>query len=285
MKDKSKLASIFLVLAGVFMLLGSLYYWYFHGDGGAKNNNPSEVVSISSEEPEEPEAPVESEPAESVVSEEPEQEPEPEPEVIPAPEPEDNPYKDYFDENSDMVAYINIPDTIIDFPVMWTPEDEEYYLKRGFDKKHSEYGCLILDTDSSVDPFTTNLIIHGHNYKHKMFGDLSLYESEDYRDEHPYIYLSTRNERLVYEVIAAFRSQVYYKSDQCFKFYKFFQADTEEEFLDFYNNIMDLSYYKSDELEAEFGDRFITLSTCSYHVKNGRFVVVAKETEVDKTYK
>ncbi|MCR5753567.1 MAG: class B sortase, partial [Acetatifactor sp.] len=107
---------------------------------------------------------------------------------------------------------------------------------------------------------------------------------EDYRDTHPYLYLSTKSERHVYEVIAAFQSQVFYKTDDCFKFYKFFQADTEEEFLDFYENIKALSYYKNEELSAEFGDKFVTLSTCSYHVDNGRFVVVAKEIEIDKLY-
>ena len=77
-------------------------------------------------------------------------------------------------------------------------------------------------------------------------------------------------------MIAAFRSQVYLKTDKVFKFYQFFQADTEAEFDDFYKNIKKLSLYDTG-VTAEFGDRFITLSTCSSHVTNGRFVVVAKE--------
>ena len=68
-----------------------------------------------------------------------------------------------------------------------------------------------------------------------------------------------------------------------FKFYKFFQADTQEEFDDFYNNIKALSIYDTG-VTAEFGDCFITLSTCVYHVEQGRFVVVAKETEPGETY-
>ncbi|MBR5248331.1 MAG: hypothetical protein IKV27_05250, partial [Lachnospiraceae bacterium] len=73
------------------------------------------------------------------------------------------------------------------------------------------------------------------------------------------------------------------KSDKVFKFYNFFQADTEEEFLDFYNNIKALSLYDTG-VSASFGDHFITLSTCVYHVTNGRFVVVAKEVESGDTY-
>lgn len=86
-----------------------------------------------------------------------------------------------------------------------------------------------------------------------------------------------------YEVIAVFLSQVYKKTDQAFKFYKFFQADTQEEFDDFYENIMAMSLYDTG-VTAEYGDHFLTLSTCSYHVEQGRFVVVARETGYEEIY-
>lgn len=195
-----------------------------------------------------------------------------------------NPYEDAFLANSDMAGWLQIPDTVIDYPIMWTPTDENYYLNRDFEKKQNKNGCLILDTDSSVNPMTTNLIIHGHNMKSgAMFGTLTNYEKKDYYDTHKELYLYTPDGRHVYEVISVFRSQVYKKSDQVFKFYKFFQADTAEEFDDFYNNIKKMSLYDT-AVEASFGDRFITLSTCAYHVENGRFVVVAKEIGVDELY-
>lgn len=211
---------------------------------------------------------------------EPASESEPEPE----PEPVENPYQESFLANADMAAWLQIPDTAINYPVMWTPRDEEYYLRRGFDGSRDRNGCLILDTDSCVDPLTTNLIIHGHNMKSgTMFGTLSDYESEDFYLEHKNISLHTRERQHNYEVIAVFFSQVYKKSDKVFKFYQFFQADTEAEFEDFYQNVKALSLYDTG-VTAEFGDRFLTLSTCSYHVTNGRFVVVAKEIESGDTY-
>ncbi len=200
------------------------------------------------------------------------------------PPPVDNPYADSYLANDDMAAWLQIPDTVIDYPVMWTPKDENYYLYRGFNKSKNQNGCLILDTDSSLDPLTTNLIIHGHNMKSgAMFGNLTDYADKDYYEKHKQIILYTPERQRNYEVIAVFRSQVYKKSDKVFKFYKFFQADTEEEFLDFYNNIKKLSLYDTG-VTAEFGDHFITLSTCVYHVTNGRFVVVAKEVEGGDTY-
>lgn len=204
---------------------------------------------------------------------------EPEPEIIKV----ENPYKEQFLENSDMIAWIKIPDTEVDFPVMWTPEDENYYLYRGFDKEYSRVGLPLMDTDSQMYPSSTNLIVHGHNIKNYMFWYILQYKSEDYYKEHPYIYLYGKDCEHIYEIMAVFRSKVYYTTDTCFKYYKFFNAETEEEFKDYYDNVMDMALYETG-VTAEFGDKFLTLSTCSSHTENGRFVVVAKEIEPGDIY-
>ncbi len=195
-----------------------------------------------------------------------------------------NPYAESFKENEDMAGWLIVPGTNIDYPIMWTPDDENFYLYRDFEKKDNNNGCLILDTDSCLNPLTTNLIIHGHNMKSgAMFGNLTDYEDEDYYKEHKEIILYTKECQRNYEIIAVFRSQVYKKSQDVFKFYKFFEATNEEEFADFYDNIKELSLYDTG-VTAEFGDHFITLSTCVYHVTNGRFVVVAKEVDSGDYY-
>lgn len=282
MKSKNNIiAGVLLILSALF-LLGGLFFW-LHESGAlkARDDVTSEeayyepvVETIPEKEVSKVKEPV-------VPVSEPEAEPEPEPE--PEPVYVENPYKDYYLQNSDMVAWLKIEDTIVDFPVMWTPGDENYYLLKGFDKKYSGNGCLILDTDSNLDPLSTNLIIHGHNNPHAMFGELDKYVSKEYRDTHPYIHLYAKDYDHVYEVMAVFRSKVFYKSDVCFKYYKFFNAETEEEFADFYNNVKGMSYYDTG-VEASLGDHFLTLSTCSYHVENGRFVVVAKEIEPGDLY-
>lgn len=195
-----------------------------------------------------------------------------------------NPYADSFLANEDMVAWLTIPGTNIDYPVMWTPFDENYYLYRDFNGNENANGCLLLDTDSSLNPLTTNLIIHGHNMKSgAMFGNLTDYENKDFFDNHKEVILHTRESQKNYEIIAVFRSQVYKKTDDVFKFYKFFQANTQEEFDNFYNNIKALSIYDTG-ITATYGDNFITLSTCVYHVQNGRFVVIAKEVKPGNIY-
>lgn len=196
-----------------------------------------------------------------------------------------------YEENPDIIGWITIEDTKIDYPVMQTPEDENFYLKRSFYGEENDNGCLIMDTDSVVGEGTTesgyeaggepsaNLIIHGHNMRSgEMFGDLELYKEAAYEEAHSLICFDSLYEHREYEVIAVFYSQVYYASEEVFKYYKFFEAETQEEFDDWYQNIKELSLYDTG-VTAEFGDEFITLSTCAYHVEDGRFVVVGRRVK------
>ena len=197
-------------------------------------------------------------------------------------------YAVLYEENPDIIGWLSISGTNINYPVMQTPEDEQYYLRRDFYGEKNQNGCLFLDTDSSAGIGTagtsyvggikpsTNLIVYGHTMKSGlMFGKLNLYEDEDYGIEHCIICFDSLYEKREYELIAVFRSQVYKKSDKVFKFYQFFQADTEDEFQTWYHNIKGLSLYDTG-VTAQFGDEFITLTCCAYHVEDGRFVVVGK---------
>ena len=273
MKEKKKIVAIILLLMAILCLTGAIIFFILYAIEDKKNEDMLNDFRVDTSEnitegitniaqdissmTEELEQNVSQEFLETAVS---------------------NPYADSFLANDDMAAWLVVPGTNIDYPVMWTPFDENYYLYRDFEEKDNTNGCLLLDTDSSLDPLTTNLIIHGHNMKSgAMFGNLTDYEDKDYYDKHKEIILHTKKEQKNYEIIAVFRSQVYKKTDDVFKFYKFFEANTQEEFDDFYNNIKELSIYDTG-VTATYGDHFITLSTCVYHVQNGRFVVIAKET-------
>ena len=206
------------------------------------------------------------------------------PEILPK-------YRELHEINQDMIGWLTIDGTVIDYPVMQTMEDEEYYLSRDFYGEANKNGCLILDTDSAAGTGTkaggykdgtapsTNLIIHGHTMKSgEMFGNLQRYADAEYGAEHAILRFDSLYEEREYELIAVFYSQVYYESDNVFKYYKFFQADTQEEFDDWYENIKKLSLYDTG-VTAQFGDEFLTLSCCSYQVEDGRFVVVGKRVK------
>ncbi len=196
---------------------------------------------------------------------------------------------DYYGKNKDTIGWLKIDGMVIDYPVMQTPIDEEYYLDRDFNGNASSAGSLIMDTDSVVGDGTaefdytdgtrpsTNLIIHGHNMRNgSMFGDLDKFRKQDFEKKHSIIKFDSLYEEREYEIISVFLSQVYLMSQtDVFKYYKFFQADTQAEFDDWYKNIKKLQLYDTG-VTAEFGDEFITLSVCAYHVENGRLVVVGK---------
>ncbi len=184
-------------------------------------------------------------------------------------------YRVLYQENGDLVGWLSIEGTDIDYPAMQR-EDDEYYLHHDFYGEESRYGCLYVRGQADVDTPGTNFIIYGHNMKDgSMFGDLDLYRKESFWQEHPRISFDTLYEERTYEIIAVFRSRVYQPEEDVFKYYQFYQADNQEEFSWFYENIKGLSLYDTG-VTAAFGDTFLTLSTCAYHVEDGRFVVVAK---------
>lgn len=181
--------------------------------------------------------------------------------------------------NKDLVGWLTVEGTKIDYPVMQC-SDDDYYLYHNFDKEEDKYGCLYVKSIADINTPGTNVIIYGHHMKDdSMFGDLDRYESEEFYNKHRKIFFDTLYETRTYEVMAAFLTQVSAKEDDGgFQYYKFYQADTEEEFEYFYENVKEMSVYDTG-LTAEFGDTFLTLSTCSGFAENGRFVVVAKRVK------
>lgn len=181
------------------------------------------------------------------------------------------------EENEDTVGWLTVQGTKIDYPVMYTPQDPEKYLHLGFDQKYSFAGLPFIDANCSLDPESDNLIIYAHNMLDgSMFRSLMKYEQKSYWQQHPTVKLDLWDEEREYEVLAAFRDRVYYKTENCFKFYKFIDAESE----DSYREAID--YYKTHAcydtgVTAQPGDRLLTLVTCAYHTDNGRFVVVARE--------
>lgn len=183
-------------------------------------------------------------------------------------------YAGLYAKNNDLAGWLFIENTAIDYPVMQCGDDE-YYLHHDFYGNDSKYGCLYVRGKADLAD-GTNVIIYGHNMKDgSMFGDLDLYQSADFCRERSTISFDTLYEQRTYEVIAVFRSQVHDVDEDVFKYYQFYEAHTQEEFDDFYQNIKELSLYDTG-VTAQFGDTFLTLSTCAYHVTDGRFVVVAK---------
>lgn len=187
-------------------------------------------------------------------------------------------YAGLYEENSDLAGWLSIEGMKINYPVMQCGDDE-YYLHHDFYGNEDKYGCLYVRETADVNTPGTNFVIYGHNMRDgSMFGDLDFYKDEDFFKEHSMISFDTLYEERTYEIVAVFLSRVYKEDEEVFKYYDFYEADTQEEFQDFYENIKSMSLYDTG-VTAEYGDTFITLSTCAYHVEDGRLVVVAKRVE------
>ena len=187
-------------------------------------------------------------------------------------------YKALYNKNKSLIGWIEIADTIIDYPVMQT-DDNEYYLKHDFNQKKDDNGCIFLDCNCDVILGNDNFILYGHHMKNgKMFSSLIKYADMDYYEKHKYIRFDTIYEKGTYEVMYAFRSRIYNTNEITFKYYQFIDANSSEEF-DSYMEEMEKMSLIDTGVYATYGDKLLTLSTCDYQEENGRFVVVAKRID------
>lgn len=179
--------------------------------------------------------------------------------------------------NSDLVGWVCVEDTNINYPVMQTVDNPNFYLKHGFDKEYTDYGCPYVQEDCDVQAPSDNIVIYGHNMKNgSMFADLEKFKSEDFWKKHKTVTFNTLTEKCEYEIVAVFKTVVYTDSPDSFKFYRFTNSQSPEEFAAFIEKCKELSLYDTG-VSAEYGDKLITLSTCEYSHTNGRLVVVAKK--------
>lgn len=188
-------------------------------------------------------------------------------------------YQDLYAQNSDLVGWLTIDAIGVDYPVMQTPGDNEYYLRRGFDKLYSLAGSLFLDENCRItSPSTANWLIYGHNMSDgSMFGQLDKYAEESFYREHPTFEFDTLYEEMQWQIVAVIRTQV--GSDDL-PYYTFFDASSERDWQAKYQAVMDLALYDTGVI-AQYGDQLLTLSTCgtTSSTTDKRLAVIAKRID------
>lgn len=187
--------------------------------------------------------------------------------------------KELQNENEDVKAWIKINDTNINYPVVQA-NDNDYYLYRNYKKENSNYGSIFIDSNSNIENPNSNIIMYGHNMKDgSMFKDLLKYADEEYYNNHKYIEFVTNTSSSTYEIIAVFKSRIFYKNEKnVFRYYQCTNLNNEQDYNYYVNNCKELSLYDTG-VNAEYGEQIITLITCEYSSENGRMVVVAKKKE------
>lgn len=176
--------------------------------------------------------------------------------------------------NSDIVGWLRIKDTTINYPIMQTINNPNYYLHRDFYKKYSSYGTPYMSELCNINT-SNNRVIYGHHINNKkVFGALEYYKSKDFYENHKVIEFTTLEETENYEIFAVFKTVAYSKNS--FRYYDFVNFSSENEFNIFVSKCKDLSFYETN-IKPKYQDKFITLSTCEYSSKNGRLVVIARK--------
>ena len=167
-------------------------------------------------------------------------------------------------ENSDIIGWIEIENTNINYPVLQT-NNNDFYLTHNYKKEYSPSGSLFLDKNFDLDKPSSNYLIYGHRNKNGlMFEDLINYKDKNYYTEHPIINFTTLKEDSEYEIISVFLSRVYYKNEtNVFRYYFFVDAENEQEYNNYVSNCLKSSLYDIGK-NAEYGEQLLTLSTCEY---------------------
>ena len=192
-------------------------------------------------------------------------------------------------KNDDVVGWLQIPDTEIDNAVVQTTNNE-FYLRKDELKQYSWTGCYWIDFECTVGPTAEDLgrstVIYGHNVNYddgkdkERFSQLFHFADEQWAKEHPYIYFSTPEEDMAWEVFAVAYTTADFNYIQVLKDRKVSSEQiTEAQMINIVNEARERSEYDYNDVEVNGDDKIITLSTCSYKYgrrNDVRFIVMAK---------
>ena len=171
--------------------------------------------------------------------------------------------------NSDYCGWLDIPGTSISYPVVQS-EDNVEYLTRSFEGKKRSSGSIFVDAHIRDIKKTRNLVIHGHNMKSgSMFAMLPSYKNISYYNKHPFIYLYTPDETMVYQVISAYTLKHDANEEVA---YQGVFADNED-FKNFVSGLLNRSVIDTN-VDGIDEEQILTLSTCVNH-STSRFIVHA----------
>jgi len=200
-----------------------------------------------------------------------------EPQWVVAPLEEEDPYVQTLEEmdldalrqvNPDVVGWILIPDTEINYPLM-QGTDNDYYLKHTWDGKRYAVGSIFLEYLCSPDLTDFNTIIYGHNMNDgSMFAGLRKYKEAEYWQAHPYVYLRSDQGVYRYEIFSSYLAKVESNTYGL-------QFSGEQSRKNFLHNLLAQSAIDTG-IQPEATDRILTLSTCSGAGYTTRWVLHAR---------
>lgn len=174
--------------------------------------------------------------------------------------------------NADIYAWIEIPDTQINYPIVQSESEDSYYLNHTIDGKEGYPGAIYTESLNAKDFKDFNTVVYGHNMKDgSMFRGLHEYEDEQYLKEHPYVYIYTPTGKLTYRIFAA----VVYSNVHILKSYDFSDAAQRQLYLDSVLDSRDMRNSLDASVTVGTDSHILTLSTCIGGQPDNRYLVEA----------
>lgn len=175
------------------------------------------------------------------------------------------------EENPDVYAWITIPGTEVDYPVLQSDEDDSYYLTHTIEGKTAPEGAIYTESVNSRDFTDPNTVIYGHNMRNdSMFGSLHLFEDRDFFDNHRELTIYLPDEILHYQIFAAYT----YDNRHILKSFDFNDTAQFQGYINSIFQMRDMSSNLDTSISVETDDRIVTLSTCN-GVDDQRYLVQA----------
>ncbi len=173
-------------------------------------------------------------------------------------------------ENEDIYAWLYIPGTNVDYPMLQHPTDDSYYLDHNLDGSKGYPGCIYTEKVNSKDFLDANTLIYGHNMRNgTMFKTLHNFEDETFFQENRYAFIYTPEDVYVYDIFAAY----VYGDDHIMYFYDFSTEEGYQEYLDDVFDIRSMNAHFRDGVEVTTKNHIITMSTCVGGAPNNRYLV------------
>lgn len=193
--------------------------------------------------------------------------------------------------NKEIVGWIQIKDSKIDYPVLWHKGDDasgQYYLNHNYKGDYDSYGCVFLDYRCTKGMDSKNIVLHAHHMNDgSMFGNLMNYGGTegdlDYYKKHSTIKFDTPEADGVYKIISVYKTNTLSAHGEFFN-YMVGNFQNDKDFMNYVYNVRIRSLINCP-VDVNEDDELLTLSTCSYEYTNFRTVVVARRVRVGEDAK
>lgn len=193
-------------------------------------------------------------------------------------------YKAQKQENPDMVGWIKLENSRINYPIMHTPNDPIFYERHNFAKAYDIYGLPFLDAGVNLD--SHHYLLWGHETDNgSQFHDFLKYQDKNFWENNKTFTFSDLYETYTYEVVAFGKYNIEDVDSPNFKFYKYYDFKDEAEFNEYMSNIKKGQSYDTG-ITPKFGDHLISAAMCIYPVTSEeqpehwqRYVMVARRVE------